>query len=313
MLRRRTRKRVKRWLVYVVVRFWALVFLVLPLRLALSVGRWCGLLVYTLDRKGRLRARSQLERAFSGPASWLASISRGVYANLGMTAVEIARMDRLRPDFERYVVLGHEARETLASAQAEGRGVLFVTGHMGNWELLAQRIASLGFRAATLARSAPNPYLGAWLVRLREAGGLGTINRGDSSAARKILSTLRSGGLLGVLIDQSAPVPSVSVSFFGAPAPTPRVAAELAVRREVPIVFGRIWRRSGGGHEVSIERVVEDPVARAMPRQARILGLTQRLTALIEAAIRERPAEWVWFHDRWRARPEWVADVPPEA
>ncbi|MCB9655406.1 MAG: lysophospholipid acyltransferase family protein [Deltaproteobacteria bacterium] len=335
MLRRRTRKRIKRWLVYVVVRGVAQLLLALPLRAALCLGRGFGRVAHALDRTGRVRARAQLRRAFADPASRvplgagagagvgvgvgvgereIRALSARVYANLGMVAVEIGWMGRLRRDIDRYVFLGRAAEETLRAAQAERRGVIFVAGHIGHWELLAQRIAALGFKTATLARSSPNPYLGAWLVRIRGAGGLTTINRGDPGAARQMLATLRSGGLLGILIDQSVPVPSVEVSFFGAPAPTPRVAAELAVRRGIPVAFGWIWRRPEGGHEVGIERVVEDlGASEAMSREARIVALTQRLTTRIETRIRERPADWVWFHDRWRARPAWLPGGPPDS
>lgn len=286
----------KRWLVYALVRFLALLLALVPLRWALALGRWAGRVARRLDRAGRSRAERQLVERLRCSAQEARRLSVAVYENVGMVAIEIARLPVLLKRLSDYVELPDADRQVLKAALEEGRGVIFVTGHVGNWELLAQRVVREGFDGVTLARGAPNPYLGRWIVARRAAGGLQTINRGDPRAARDMLAALKRGALLGVLLDQDTKVPSVHVPFFGAPASTPTAAAELAIRRGAPIVVGFI-ERAARGHVVRLERMDAVP---GPDRAQRVRDTTAMLSERIEAAIRRRPEAWVWFHDRWK-------------
>jgi KDO2-lipid IV(A) lauroyltransferase len=128
--------------------------------------------------------------------------------------------------------------------------------------------------------------------------------RDDPGTARAIIRTLREGRLLGLLIDQDTAVQGVFVPFFGRPAFTPRAAGDLALRFQVPVAV--IWSRRrgpapGDGHELSVEMVPYDPSSG--DREAESVRITGACTALLEGAIRERPEEWVWMHERWKTRP----------
>lgn len=302
MARARRYKRAKRWLVYAVARLTAAFLLVMPLSWALAFGRLVGRIAGAVDRSARGRAVANLCASLGLDRTDAERLAGEVFANAGMVAVEIALLPRLRRRFAAYVELPDEDLSVLKEAYDVGRGVLFVTGHVGNWELLAQRVLYEGFDAATVARDAPNPYLGRWLVARRAEGKLETINRGDPGAARKILGALKRGALLGLLIDQDTRVQSVHVPFFGRPAATPVAAAELALRRGAPVVAGFIHRRPGGGHRVRLERISLDDLKSA-PKEDRVREATARFTRAIEDAIRESPAEWVWFHARWKTPP----------
>lgn len=274
------------------------VLALLPLRRVLSLGAWIGRVAFVVDRRDRRRAITQLTTALGLTPRDAHAHARRVFENAGRFAAELAMLPRLHETLETYVELPERARAELVDALALGRGVVFVSAHLGNFELLAQRIARAGFDSTTLAKRASNPFLGDWLVARRAAGGVDTVNRGDPKAARKMLGVLRRGALLGVLIDQDTKVDSIHVPFFGRPASTPTVAAELALRAELPIVTGFIHRRPEGGHVITLERV--EPPSADLPKEARIEALTATLTRKIEAAIRTHPEEWVWFHDRWR-------------
>jgi KDO2-lipid IV(A) lauroyltransferase len=288
-------KRAKRWMVYALARTSALVLGLLPLAVSLAIGRALGRIAHLFDRPGRMRAIAQIEAALSVPPDEARRIARAAYANIGMVAAEIAMLPRIRRRFTAYVELPEQDLRLLREAYDRGAGVVFVTGHVGNWELLAQRILLSGFDGATVARDAPNPFIGRWLERQRAAGSLVTINRGEPRAARKILAALKRGALLGVLMDQDTRVQSVHVPFFGRPAATPIAAAQLALRRNAPVVAGFITRKPSGGHRIRLERLD-------------ISGLdttsaTALFTKVIEEAIRAQPEEWVWFHDRWKTPP----------
>lgn len=272
--------------------------LLLPRRAVLSLGAALGRVAFFVDRRDRRRAIDQLGWALDLPRAAAHHHARCVFENVGRVAAELAILPRLGPILDTFVELPDRDRRVLDDALALGRGVVFVSAHLGSFELLAQRIAHAGFDSTTLAKKASNPFLGEWLVARRLAGGVDTVNRGDPRAARKMLGVLRRGALLGVLIDQDTKVDSIHVPFFGRPASTPTVAAELALRSELPIVTGFIHRRPEGGHVITLERI-EAPSA-DLPKEARVEALTATLTAKIEAAIRAHPDEWVWFHERWR-------------
>jgi KDO2-lipid IV(A) lauroyltransferase len=267
----------------------------LPFCAALFLGRILGRVAFLVDRRGRDRAVSQIRAALGLPDPEARGLAARSYASIGMVAVEIGILPRIRRVFSTYVELADADAAVLREAYALGRGVVFVTGHVGNWELLAQRILLDGYDGATVAREAPNPFIGAWLERRRSEGRLETINRGEPRAARRILAALKRGALLGVLMDQDTKVESIHVPFFGRPAATPIAAARLAIRGDVPVVAGFI-RRTAGGHRIALERVDLtgiDDVGRA----------TALFTRRIEEAIRRAPEEWVWFHDRWKTPP----------
>lgn len=296
---RRARKRLKRWLVFRLGAAVAALLGRLPLRWALALGAVIGRLGAWLRPIDLARAARQLEQALGRSPENARQLALSVFAHLGRVGAEIAVLPRIRPDLLGYVFLPDADRAVLAAAMAEGKGVLFVTGHLGNWELLAQRVVAEGYPAATLARGAPNPYLGAWLLARRQEGGVETINRGDPKAARQLLQILRKGGVLGVLIDQDTQVDSVHVPFFGRLAATPVAAAQLARSRKVPVVVGHI-HREGAGHRVHLSRPELPPDDGS---EAWLVDVTARLTARLEAAIREHPEEWPWLHDRWRTPP----------
>lgn len=289
----RPRKRVKRWLVYVAVRSIAAVLGVLPVRWALGIGAFFGLAAYFIDRSDRARAIAQIASSLGIPRPAARAVARRVFANVGRVAAEIAILPRL--DLSTYVEFPSSSLEAVSSALSLGRGAMFISAHLGSWELLAQRIAHEGFDAATFAKKSSNPWLGDWLVARRAIGRLETINRGDRRAPRQMIAALKRGAILGALIDQDTRVDSVHVPFFGTPAATPIAPAELAIRSKLPVLVGFISRKPGGvGHTISIERV-------ELPADAR--EATALLTAKIEAAIRRSPSEWVWFHARWKTPP----------
>lgn len=267
----------------------------LPVGVACALGAAIGRLAYIVASGERRAALEGLAVAFPDkPDAERRRIARAAFANLGRSAMELVVARRLDRDLFERVVIPEPSRALLREALAEGRGVVFVTAHLGNWELMARRVAR-EFDARTVAREAHDPRVTALLERKRAEGGLKTIWRGKPGAAREILRALKEGAILGLLLDQDIPsVQGVFVPFFGHPAWTPRAAADLAQRREPrPVVLGTARRLGPGRHEIRVRRLEpgSDPVE-----------ATARFTAAIEAEIRERPEEWVWMHRRWKTK-----------
>lgn len=269
-----------------------LLFLPLMRVLPPALGSAIGTLAWFASPRQRRLAREHLAIAFPDKSQHERDrIGRRSFANLGRSALEAARGDASR------VELAPEDEALLRSAQAEGRGVVVVTGHIDNWELFARRIAALGLPCGTVAKEAQDPRLTALLKTTRESSGVRVFWRSSPLSARDMLRFLREGGILGVLIDQDTKVAGHFVPFFGRPAFTPRGASDLAVRLGAPMIFGCAHRVAGSRHRIVLRRV---DVARTGDRDADSLALTAAATRAIENEIRANPAEWVWMHARWR-------------
>lgn len=292
---RAARKRVKHAAVYALLRLLMLVVRGLPRSVALAVGAQGGRLAYRLDRTRGALARRQLGWALGMRPAAAHRLARSTYEHLGRLVAEVGRLPLSSSQLNELVVLPPEGEACLRAAVAEGRGVVFVTGHLGNWELMAQRIAGAGFDSVTVVRELSNRYLDRWLARIRNQGGLETIERGDPSAPRRLLGALRRGAMVGFLIDQRIAVPSVDVPFFGRRAPTPLAAAALALRGERPVVLATV-ARYGHRHHIDVVRI---PLPPPGDRRVRAIQLTEALTAELERRIRCRPEQWMWIHQRW--------------
>lgn len=275
-----------------------------PLRPALAFATLVARLGFALARRTRRQMLDQLAIAF--PERTLAereSIARDSILHLAWLAAEVATLRAWRHRLRAYVTFAPGVEERLRALAAAGKGILYVTGHVGNWELMAQRVAG-DIPSSTIARAGNDPKLTALVGRMRAEGKVETLWREDPATARAMIRCFRQGRLLGMLIDQDTNVQGVFVPFFGRPAWTPRGAADLALRFGAPVVVGWCRRRGprpGDGHLVDLVEVPFD--AGAADREAEAVRLTAACTAVLEAAIRANPAEWVWMHERWRTRP----------
>jgi KDO2-lipid IV(A) lauroyltransferase len=225
--------------------------------------------------------------------------TRRMFVHFSESIWELSRLHQSVPE------LDGEARRVLDEVLAEGKGVVLITGHVGNWEILGQAIAAAGYPITTVAKPSFDPRVTRWLQEWRSRHGLKVIWRGQNSG-KAILRALRSNSLLAFLIDQDTKTTGDYVPFFGRPAFTPTTPAALALRTGAPLIF--CWHhRRGKRHQISIERVAFE---RSDNHERDVLALTALLTARLEGVIRTVPEQWVWMHRRWRSNPEkgeWVA------
>ena len=274
----------------------ALLLAYLPLAPALWLGRRLGDAAWAVLGGRRRVCLANLRRAFGPDAApdELARLGRRSFEHLGMNAVEFSRMFFRPPAtlLARVEMTGHEHLE---AALRGGRGALIVSAHYGNWELLPARIVQSGHAgAAVVVRPQPHPVLEAIAARMRRRGGLALIDK--RHGLREILSTLRAGALVGLLLDQNASrQEGVFVPFFGEPASTSKGLALVARRSGAAVVPAFIRRTGPGTHCVEIEP--------ALPRVDDVAALTALVNATIERAIRRAPEQWFWVHRRWRTRP----------
>jgi KDO2-lipid IV(A) lauroyltransferase len=296
------RKRIKRNVRSAVVRALIRLLAFLPLRPALALARLVGRAGWALAAGTRRTMLAQLAVAFpeKGEAE-RAEIGRASLVHLAQLAAEVVTLRSYRRRLAEYVSFAPGQEERFRAYAARGKGIVFATGHVGNWELLAQRVA-MEHPSSVIARTGNDPGLTALIGRMRAEGNLDTLWREDPGTARALIRSFKQGKPLGILIDQDTRVQNVFVPFFGRLAATPRGAADLALRFGAPVLAGFSRRRPQGGHEISFVEVAYDPAPR--DREAEVVRITAACTAVLEEAVRSNPAEWVWMHERWKTRPD---------
>ena len=270
----------------------------MPRRLGLKLCAGLGATAYFLLRSERRKALLHLRWAFEEERGVEARrrIALESFRNLGRTFFEVLTLDRLsRNDVDRLVKF--EGEDALKAAAAHGRGVIFVTGHIGNWELLGLAVA-MRYPLAVVAAPIYDPRVEALMVRLRAAHGVETLVRDAPGSLRRLLATLRKGGVVGILIDQDTKTDGVFVPFFGREAYTPTGAARLALRTGAAVVVGFLIREGRDRHRGVIRGPLILHASGNMDRDVR--DQTARFTKIIEDQIRETPEQWVWMHERWR-------------
>jgi KDO2-lipid IV(A) lauroyltransferase len=273
---------------------------------ALQVGAAIGSLLYRVDWKRRRIGSLNLRLAFpdKSDAEHQAILHRA-YRNICRSAAESAHLPNLdRESLQRYVRI--DDRERWEQAVNRPGGAVIVTAHFGSWELLAYAQGLLGRPVTIVHKPFPNPLVDHAVNHIR--GRAGTRHLHKKRAAREALRALRDGALLVTPVDQNQKRrEGVFVNLFGVPACTTPGPARLAMRTGVPIVPAFLVREGESDqHRLIVLPDVE--VASTGNREADIVATTQRCSDVIERVLREHPEQWIWFHRRWRTRP----DAEPE-
>lgn len=285
---------------YWAVRLLSVGLRVAPLSWALAFGRWMGTLGYWGQPKRRALALGNLKAAFGADVSpqALDTICRGVFQHLGMSFVEVLRapaMDRATVD--RWMTI--QGQEHLDRALRCGRGVLFVTAHFGNWELMNLVAGLRGLPISVLVRAQGLPRLNRLLNAYRESKGCRVITKG--MAVRAMVRQLRAGGIVGILADQDAGRRGALAPFFGRWASTAQGPFVLARKLGCPLLPVFIVRTGGPRHTVFFEPPLAIPSTDAMDADSHA-GVTAYLQ-ILERYIRAHPEQWLWPHRRWKSSP----------
>lgn len=305
-MRRESREqqgRAEAWLQYLMFRGAFGLVAVLPLPIALRVGEGVALLVHLVNRPHRRIALTNLRIAFpERSARAHLRILRRFWLNIGRMVAETAHMRELTPEtVASRVTFEDPDRWRAIVAKHAGRGVLVLTGHFGNWELLAYAHGLYGLPVHLVYRALKNPLIDEYLGRLRRSAGTVTVRK--RTAGANVVRAMRQGAILVIPADQnSTRRQGVFVDFFGFPASTNRGLARLAVRSGLP-VYPAFLVREGRSHRHKIVIGDEVAVQRTGDRSADLQENTQRFARVLEEMIRRHPDHWVWIHRRWKTRP----------
>ncbi|MCP4400994.1 MAG: lysophospholipid acyltransferase family protein [bacterium] len=276
-------------------------FYLLPHKSALRTGELLGKLTYWLLSSRRDIGRKNLRIAFGDELSdeQREDILRTTFKNFGKSMIETLRMPKVSREelLDRVEIVGEEY---CRAAMAKGRGLIYLTGHMGSWEFSSHSYSAAGYLANTVMRPLDNHFLNEAICKRRMMFGNKLIFRGNG--LRQILSALKKGERVGILMDQNTlRSKGIFVDFFGKPACTIPVIAIIALRYNVPVVPGFIIRTGFDTHRLSFGPEIE--IARSGDIQKDIEVNTTTFNKIIEDVIRKYPDQWFWIHNRWKTQP----------
>jgi Kdo2-lipid IVA lauroyltransferase/acyltransferase len=291
------RERIEYWLVLAVARSLGL----LPRAFArLAAGALAWLVYAALGRLRRVGQRN-LELALNDvPEKERGRILRGVYRSLAWQLVEFCHMPRYTLENTRGL-FRTEGLENYLGAQARGKGVLVLTGHLGAWELSSFYHSLMGYPMGMVIRRLDNRLLDDYVNGIRCLHGNQVLHKDDF--ARGLLTAMRSGETVGILMDTNMTPPQGEfVPFFGLLACTASGLARVALKTDAVVVPGfMVWESAERKYILHFGPELE--FAKTGDTEADVLAATAKCNEVLEAWIRRYPEQWLWIHRRWKTRP----------
>ena len=273
----------------------------LPLGVSLGIGRGIGSLIYCFSKRRRI-ARKNLRAAFAAEMSpeKMDQIALSSFQNMAMAMIELLSFPRVDEGYIRrnVRVVGAEKYEPYLG---KGKGIIFLTGHFGNWELLNITGSLLGHPVVALARRQKHRRSDDFLNSLRSSKGAQVILKG--MPVRQLIKALDQSKIVGILSDQDGGRHGAMVRFFGRLSSTPRGAATFALRTHAPVFPTFIFREGVFRHRIEVEGPLEIPAGGRPPEEAE-REMLQEFACILEKKIRKSPAQWLWAHRRWKSTPD---------
>jgi len=292
----------KEWIAYAVVSSVVKLAGALPRSMARALAEGLARMLFAVTPKLRRTAEFNLKLAFP---QWTnarrEATIRAMVRSLGWMAAEFAHMPRYtRKNIEEIIVL--DGHENFLEGQRRGKGVLFLTAHMGAWELSSYAHAVYGYLLHYMARPLDNARLDGLVNRYRGLSGNAPIFKNES--ARLMLRILKEAGTVGILADQNTMrEEGAFVDFFGVPACTTTGIARVALHTGAAVVPGyAVWDESLKKYRLRFEPPLE--LVRTGDAEGDIVENTRRFAKVTEEIIRKYPEQWVWVHARWKTRPQ---------
>ena len=281
----------------------------LPLPVSAALFEGLMLLVWAVDRKHRRIARINLRIAFPEMEEAQAQrIIRRCYRRMGTAAAEFIHIPRMDERYirEHFRIEGLEHLRD--SSEREGRPILVMTGHFGNWELQSHIYAVLVAPLAFIVKPLRSPILDAIVTERRQCAGNVVIRQTES--AKQVMKLLRRKVMVGILIDQNVDRhKGVPVEFFSRKTYTTDGIARLALAMRAAIHPGFIFADPSGKFRHVLRFGPAVSIDYGAPREDEVLRVTRRCNEELEKAIRKAPEMWMWFQPRWKSRHKDEPDV----
>jgi KDO2-lipid IV(A) lauroyltransferase len=268
---------------------------VLPRKAGVALFGALGSLAYSVLPGSRRVALANLKLVYGECSSHeeLERTARAAFRNLGRICYDFARMRKqTRESISSIAEI--KGRHHLDRALARGKGVIGLTGHIGNWELMGAYFALNGYPLNVLATRMNNAPVNRELLGLRRSAGLKVLER--SGELMGAVRALRRGEMLGVLVDLDTSVESVIVDFLGRPAKTAAGYVKLATVTGASLVPMAMLLRQDGRYEIQVHEPVE-----ISGNGDSLESDVQECSRAVEDFIRQEPTQWIWMHKRWKS------------
>jgi len=301
--RNRRRSKAADYLAYLGARVLAMLMHVFRPETNYVTARLLGDAMYRFDRRHRRRAEEHLRLSFPDwPTPKRRAVARASIRNMVYLAVEFLFTSRLiTPGRWREHISLVNQKENLRLLLKNETGMVFLTGHFGNWEVVGYTMAALGFPNTAIARRIDNPYLDAFVIGQRELRGMTILDkRGATEVAPDLLDAK---GAVSFIADQDAGKKGLFVDFFGREASTYKAIGLLAMQHNAPVVIG-FGRRHGEKYhfEIGVQRIIHP--SEWADKDDPLRYITQEYTRALEEVIRTAPEQYLWVHRRWKHRPK---------
>ena len=274
-----------------------------PARLNTVMGAGMGILLHSVLHSRRVMALASLKAAFGSSLDSrdYRRIIKKMFRNLGMTFMEVTAIPGIgRKYVERWVSIAPESRNRLEKALAQGKGVIFLAAHFGNWELSSITAALHGYPMLVLARQQGWPKLNRLLTQYRESKGCRVVTKGFP--IRQLIRGLQEGRIVGILADQDGGRKGILRPLFDRVASTAPGTFDLSLRTGAPILPVFMIRQQGPAHLLVVEEPLSIPEEGT--REERVRQGVAAYLSVLERTIRQYPDQWLWLHRRWKSTPE---------
>jgi KDO2-lipid IV(A) lauroyltransferase len=290
------------YLGYLALRLLILLLSCFTIDFNLKIAVFLGRLLYKHYHRGRNRALDNLHAAYPNmPESWYHQTARRSFEHIVMLAIDVIFTPR--------IVKKHNWRQYSRFVNAErpkwmikeGKGLIMVTGHYANFEIVGYMMGLFGFDIVSVARPLDNPFISKYLYGVRERAGQRILDK--KGAAEQMSSILKSGAALAFIADQDAGPKGLFVDFFGRKASTYKSIGLLAITENLPIVVGcsrRVDNKFFFGMLCNRIITPDEWAEKADP----LRWVTQEYTKAIEDFVRQDPSQYWWLHRRWKHRPK---------
>ncbi len=260
-------------------------------------------MAYWLAAKERKLVLQQMQERLpsSFSQSHIQFMTRQCFINLAIGALELVKIEAIKENLDQKIKFKAGSRQILEHALAHQKGVLLISAHYSNWELLGIFLAACGYPLNAVMGPSYDPRFTKMVTDFRNNQGIKTILRGQKETRENVKRVLARGEILALLIDQDTRVKGIYVDFLGKLAHTPVSPAQLALKSGAKVVIGFIERLSGGDYQVQIKQL---DTIKTTNLENDLQENTHLYNQEISQKIMEQPQQWVWMHRRWKKRPQ---------
>ena len=293
---------VKDWLIYLALRILIIYLSLFDTETNLNTACFLGRLLWKHYHRGRKRALENLRASFPEKSEkWLRQTGRRSFEHIMMLAIDVLFAPRRVTKHNWRNYSRYRNTERTKWLMQEGRGLMMVTGHYGNFEIIGYIMSLFGFNIYSIARPLDNKFISRYLYGLRQRAGQTILDK--KGAARMMEQIVSKGATLCFIADQDAGKKGIFVDFFGRKASTYKSIGLIAITYNIPIVVGYCRRIDNRFYfEFGANRIIfpQEWADKDNPLE----WITAEYTKAIEEFIREDPSQYWWVHRRWKHRPK---------